>query len=59
MRNITDPYEIQQHEEELLEYRRQDQERNQDYDFYDGIPDSCSACKSLINSHGHCPRCDY
>lgn len=60
MREITDPQEIAEYQEELLEARKNEQEENDDYDYDEyGNMETCEDCHSLINSHGHCPRCDY
>ena len=56
MREITDPQEIAEYQEELLEARKNEQEENDDYDYDEyGNMETCKDCHSLINSHGHCP----
>ncbi len=47
-------------EESLRANRLNEQEQKKDYDYdEDGNPEKCEDCGSYINSHGHCPRCDY
>ncbi len=51
--------EEEQFNEELLNYRRQEQTSKKDYSYIeDGSIEKCD-CGSLINSHGQCPLCDY
>ena len=46
-------------EEALREQRYNEQKRNDDYDINeDGQIEKCE-CGQPLNSHGHCPRCDY
>ena len=47
--------EQEQFEQELFENRITEQKRNRDYD--DDM-EKCE-CGMYLNSHGHCPRCDY
>ena len=59
MRELTDPMEIEQHKEELLNARTSEQKQNADYDYdAEGNIEYCE-CGRALNSHGHCPRCDY
>jgi len=52
---------------EQLEYEDQqrlrrlyDQQESYDYSLdEDGIRERCDDCGRFINSHGHCPNCDY
>jgi len=46
--------------EQLKNNRIQEQKDNKDYS-YDEVNklEICNKCKSYINSHGHCPLCDY
>ena len=47
-------------EQELREYRLAEQKRESDYSFEEnGDFELCGDCHSRINSHGHCPRCDF
>jgi hypothetical protein len=51
--------EIEKWNEELLENRTKEQKDKDDYSYNDfGEPEKCE-CGRQINSHGHCPRCDY
>ena len=51
--------EHEQFEESLLEQRYNEQKRNNDYDINeDGEIEKCE-CGNYLNSHGHCPQCDY
>jgi hypothetical protein len=60
MKKLTDPFEIEQYKQELEQQRLKEQKQNNDYDYgFDGLPEKCDDCGSFINSHGHCPRCDY
>jgi len=45
--------------EGLLDNRTREQKDNNDFSFMeDGGIEKCE-CGREINSHGHCPRCDY
>ena len=45
---------------QLKDVRLKEQQDKQDYSFEeDGSIEICDNCKSSINSHGHCPLCDY
>ena len=47
-------------EEELLERSFEEQKAKKDYSYQDdGSIEKCDKCGSFINSHDHCPRCDY
>jgi len=46
--------------EELRQNRLNEQSHNNDYSYkQNGSIEKCDDCGSLINSHGHCPTCDY
>ena len=46
--------------EQLRDIRLKEQKDNKDYSYEEnGGIEICDNCKSYINSHGHCPRCDY
>ena len=52
-------FEQEQYEEDLREQRHIEQKRNNDYDINeDGEREKCD-CGTSLNSHGHCPNCDY
>ena len=58
MRELTDPFEIEQYKEELNEHRGNEQKANNDYDYgVDGEIEVCE-CGNPLNSHGWCYRCD-
>lgn len=60
MRDITDEREIEEMKEELLRQRLKEQEDNKDYEIdWEGEYEECHTCGTFINTHGHCPRCDY
>lgn len=62
MKTITDEKMIEklQWDEECRDSRIKEQKENKDYSYCDdGRPEKCSDCGSYINSHDHCPRCDY
>lgn len=47
-------------EEESRQNRLQEQEAEKDYYYEeDGGIEKCGDCRAAINSHGHCPNCDY
>lgn len=48
--------EQQDWEQGLLDNRLNEQKNNKDYN---DEMEKCSDCGSLLNSHDHCPRCDY
>ncbi len=53
-------HEQEKFEEELKEERRKEQKETKDYSYDDiGKVEKCSDCNAIINSHGHCPNCDY
>lgn len=59
MRELTNPREIAEYKENLLEQRYNEQKSKNDYDYdEDGNIERCE-CGRYINSNGHCPRCDY
>ena len=46
--------------QELKWLRLSEQKANKDYAYtYNGCVERCNDCGSDINSHGHCPICDY
>ena len=51
-------YERNKYEQELRESRMKEQRERLDYSYLDGEIEKCE-CGCPINSHGHCPRCDY
>lgn len=52
--------EHQEFEEELRYNRQKEQKEKSDYDYDEnGMPEKCDDCGAYLNSHGHCPRCDY
>lgn len=59
--NDYNPNSVAPPEMQLLENRLYEQERNRDYaDKLDnGDIERCPDCGTPINSHDHCPRCDY
>lgn len=61
MRDVTDPREIEQMRQELFELRVKEQKEKRDYAdrLDDGSLERCDDCGTPINSHDHCPRCDY
>lgn len=60
MRDITNPKEIEQYKEELTSERLKQQKQSKDYDVNeDGEIETCSTCGTPLNSHSHCPKCDY
>ena len=60
MKEITNPKEIEQMKEDLFDLRIDEQKHKKDYAYLDDRSiEICDDCKSHINSHGHCPRCDY
>ena len=49
-----------EYEEGCKDARLKEQKDNEDYSYEDdGQIEKCDNCGSLINSHGHCPLCDY
>lgn len=48
-------------EQELIRLRIEHQRNSSDYDYDEesGKAGRCGDCNSWLNSHGHCPRCDY
>lgn len=58
MENIT-PEEFEERESRM-NARLNEQRVNNDYDYLDnGDIERCDDCGAPINSHGHCPNCDY
>ena len=54
--------EYEQHlwNEQVTEARLNEQRQKKDYDYLEnGEIEKCDDCGSYINSHGHCPKCDY
>lgn len=40
--------------------RLYDQQESQDYSYdEEGMAERCDDCGTRLNSHGHCPNCDY
>lgn len=45
---------------QLRENRLKEQNDKKDYSYkHDGGIETCDDCRTPINSHGHCPTCDY
>ena len=60
MEDLIDQHEIHKWKEELLEQAIKEQEKNADYSYEtNGSKEKCDNCGCFINSHDHCPRCDY
>jgi len=58
--NIFDRYLIEIEKEKLKDNRLKQQKQNNDYAYeLNGQIEKCNDCGSEINSHDHCPRCDY
>lgn len=49
-------WDVYKEKEEHVANRIAQQKLNNDYD--DDM-EQCDDCGSYLNSHGHCPRCDY
>ena len=46
--------------EQRKDARLKEQKDKKDYAYEEnGAIEKCDDCGSCINSHGHCPRCDY
>jgi len=60
-KEVTDPREIEQIKQDLFDLRISEQEQIGDYAdrLDDGSFEKCNDCGTPINSHDHCPRCDY
>lgn len=56
MKELTNPFEIEQYRQSLQDQRLNEQNLNSDFD--DDM-EVCEDCGCNLNSHGHCPRCDY
>jgi len=57
---MEDFFENEQAKQKDYEHRRMEQEQNKDYSYWEtGEIEKCDECGCEINSHGHCPRCDY
>ena len=55
-----DLFDLESHKEELKDARLKEQEDNSDFAYLEnGEIEKCDNCHSFINSHGHCPLCDY
>ena len=55
-----DEFEKCTHEEQQYRSRIDEQKSKDDYTFdKDNNQEVCDQCGNYINSHGHCPRCDY
>lgn len=61
MREVTDPREIEEMKQDLFDLRISEQKNKGDYAdrLDDGSLERCVDCGTPINSHDHCPRCDY
>jgi len=60
MKEVTNPTEIEQIKQQLFDQRIYEQKNKKDYDYDEnGDIERCSDCGSYINSHGHCPKCEY
>lgn len=61
MKEVTNPKEIQQMKDDLFDMRINEQKQKGDYAdrLDDGSLECCSDCGTPLNSHDHCPRCDY
>jgi len=57
--NIFDDYLRNLEEEKIKDIRLNEQRDNEDYSYLEDEIEKCDKCKSFINSHGHCPLCDY
>lgn len=59
MKDLTNIFEIEKYKEELKEHRLKEQKDKNDYAYLeDGSIEKC-ICGMPLNSHDHCPRCDY
>ncbi len=48
------------YKEELRQERIARQKQKGDYSYYDEVEiERCEDCGAPLNSHGHCPHCDY
>ena len=57
---MEDLFEMEQEKEHVKNNRLHMQQYNKDYSYEeDGSIEKCKDCGSFINSHGHCPVCDY
>ena len=52
-------YEQEKFNEELRENRVKEQKDNNDYDYNSDRKIEKCDCGHPLNSHGHCPICDY
>ena len=62
MKDVTDENETERlkWKQECFEARIREQEEKKDYSFIEAYTvEKCDDCGCPINSHGHCPRCDY
>ena len=49
-----------EYEDELRLRRLKEQQDKKDYCYTNNnIRETCPDCTAFINSHGHCPQCDY
>lgn len=49
-----------QWEDDVRQSRLSAQVQKNDYEFNDdGEKEKCEDCRTPLNSHGHCPNCDY
>ena len=60
MKEITDPIEIERMRQDLFGARSSEQKQKKDYAYLeDGSIETCGNCGTPLNSHDHCPLCDY
>ncbi len=58
--NFFDKFLRETEKERLKDSRLKEQKDKKDYSYeHDGRIETCDDCRTPINSHGHCPRCDY
>jgi hypothetical protein len=58
--NVFDKFLMETEKEQLKDNRLKEQKNKKDYSYeQDGRRESCDYCRTPINSHGYCPRCDY
>ena len=58
--DLQEREEYEKYKEELKEQRLNEQERGSDYAYLEnGELERCDNCGGFINSHDHCPNCDY
>lgn len=58
--DIFDEFLMETEKEQLKDNRLREQKDKKDYSYENDVRiESCDDCRTPINSHGHCPRCDY